>query len=71
VVSRRADILPQPYLEARAKHDFKNSLDKLDDLNYVVEGMIASEDYPDLVGTYWKAFAAIDLSTALLLELEQ
>jgi SnoaL-like polyketide cyclase len=39
---------------AGAKHDLKNSLDKLDDLNYVVEAMIASEAYPDLVGTYWK-----------------
>jgi len=39
---------------AGAKNDLKNSLDKLDDLNYVVEAMIASEWYPDLVGTYWK-----------------
>ena len=39
---------------AGARHDLKNSLDKLDDLNYVVEAMIASEAYPDLVGTYWK-----------------
>jgi predicted SnoaL-like aldol condensation-catalyzing enzyme len=39
---------------AGAKNDLKNSLDKLDDLNYVVEAMIASETYPDLVGTYWK-----------------
>jgi predicted ester cyclase len=39
---------------AGAKNDLKNSLDKLDDLNYVVEAMIASELYPDLVGTYWK-----------------
>jgi predicted ester cyclase len=37
-----------------AKNDFKNSLDKLDDFNYVVEAMIASESYPDLVGAYWK-----------------
>jgi predicted SnoaL-like aldol condensation-catalyzing enzyme len=29
-------------------------LDRLDDLNYVVEEMIASPAYPDLVGTYWK-----------------
>jgi hypothetical protein len=35
---------------AGAKNDLKNSLDKLDDLNYVVEAMIASEAYPDLVG---------------------
>lgn len=39
---------------AGAKNDLKNSLDKLDDLNYLVEAMIASEGYPDLVGTYWK-----------------
>lgn len=39
---------------AGAKNDLKNSLDKLDDSNYVVEAMIASESYPDLVGTYWK-----------------
>jgi predicted ester cyclase len=37
-----------------AKRDLKYSLDKLDDLNYVVEAMIASEAYPDLVGAYWK-----------------
>ena len=39
---------------AGAKNDLKNSLDKFDDLNYVVEAMIASPFYPDLVGTYWK-----------------
>ena len=39
---------------AGAKNDLKNSLDKLDDLNYVVEPMIASEAYPDIVGAYWK-----------------
>ena len=33
---------------AGAKNDLKNSLDKLDDLNYLVEAMIASEGYPDL-----------------------
>ena len=37
-----------------SKNDLRYSLDKLDDLNYVVEDMIASEAYPDLVGTYWK-----------------
>ena len=37
-----------------AKNDLRFSLDKLDDLNYVVEAMIASPAYPDLVGTYWK-----------------
>jgi SnoaL-like polyketide cyclase len=39
---------------AGAKNHLKNSLDKLDDLNYVIEAMIASESYPDLVCTYWK-----------------
>jgi hypothetical protein len=39
---------------AGAKNDLKYSLDRLDDLNYVVEDMIASPAYPDLVGTYWK-----------------
>ena len=37
-----------------AKNDLENSLAKLHDLNYVVEAMIASPSYPDLVGTYWK-----------------
>ena len=37
-----------------AKNDLRYSLDKLDDLNYVVEDMIASPAYPELVGTYWK-----------------
>jgi predicted ester cyclase len=39
---------------AGAKHDLRNSLDKLKEFNYVVEAMIASEAYPDLVGAYWK-----------------
>jgi hypothetical protein len=33
---------------AGAKNDLKNSLNKLDELNYVVEAMISSS------GTYWK-----------------
>jgi predicted ester cyclase len=37
-----------------AKNDLRYSLNKLDDLNYVIEDMIASPAYPDLVGTYWK-----------------
>lgn len=37
-----------------AKNDLKFSLDRLDDLKYVVEEMIASPAYPDLVGAYWK-----------------
>jgi hypothetical protein len=37
-----------------AKNDLKFSLDRLDDLKYVVEEMNASPAYPDLVGAYWK-----------------
>jgi predicted SnoaL-like aldol condensation-catalyzing enzyme len=37
-----------------AKNDLRYSLDRLDDLSYVVEDLIASPAYPDLVGTYWK-----------------
>jgi predicted ester cyclase len=37
-----------------AKNDLRNSLDKFEDFNYVIEDLIASEAYPDLVGTYWK-----------------
>ena len=37
-----------------AKNDLKNSLDRFDDLNYMVDAMIASPAYPDLVGAYWK-----------------
>ena len=32
----------------------RNSLDKFEDFNYVIEDLIASEAYPDLVGTFWK-----------------
>jgi predicted ester cyclase len=39
---------------AGAKNDLKNALDKLDELRYVVEELIASPNYPDLVGAYWK-----------------
>src|SRR5215218_10655389 len=39
---------------AGAKNDLKYSLDKLDEFKYVVEAMIASAAYPDLVGAYWK-----------------
>ena len=49
---------------AGAKNDLKNSLDKLDDLNYVVEAMIASPSYPDLVGTYWKGSLTRKKSTS-------
>jgi predicted ester cyclase len=37
-----------------AKNDLKYSLDKCDELSYVVEELIASPSYPDLVGAYWK-----------------
>jgi predicted ester cyclase len=37
-----------------AKNDLRYSLNKLDALNYVVEAIVASEAYPDLVGAYWK-----------------
>jgi len=49
---------------AGAKNDLKNSLDKLDDLNYVVEAMIASPGYPDIVGTYWKGSLTPKKSTS-------
>jgi predicted ester cyclase len=39
---------------AGAKNDLKYSLDKLDELSYVIEELIASPNYPDLVGAYWK-----------------
>jgi predicted ester cyclase len=37
-----------------AKNDLKYSLDKCEELSYVVEDLIASPNYPDLVGAYWK-----------------
>jgi predicted ester cyclase len=39
---------------AGAKNDLRYSLDKLDDISYVIEELIASPNYPDLVGAYWK-----------------
>ena len=39
---------------AGAKNDLKNALDKLDELSYIIEELIASPNYPDLVGAYWK-----------------
>ncbi|MFY9868710.1 MAG: hypothetical protein WAK17_03235 [Candidatus Nitrosopolaris sp.] len=44
---------------AGAKNDL-NLLDKSDDFNFEVEAMIASEAYPDLVGTYWKGSLTIE-----------
>ena len=49
---------------AGAKNDLKNSLNKLDDLNYVVEAMISSPGYPDLVGAYWKGSLTSKASTS-------
>jgi hypothetical protein len=42
------------YMGSPGRGRYRYSLDKLDDLNYVVEDMIASPAYPDLVDTYWK-----------------
>jgi hypothetical protein len=42
-------------------------LDKLDDLNYVVEDMIASPAYPDFVGTYWKGTVRVASPQIILL----
>lgn len=39
---------------ASAQNDLKYSLDKLDDLNCMVEELIASSNYPDLEGAYRK-----------------
>ena len=49
---------------AGAKNDLKNSLDKFDDINYTIEAMIASEAYPDLVGTYWKGSCTPNAATS-------
>ena len=49
---------------AGAKNDLKNSLDKFDDINYTIEEMIASEAYPDLVGTYWKGSLTPNATTS-------
>jgi hypothetical protein len=39
---------------AGAKHDFRNSLNNLEEFNYVIEALIATEYHLDLVGAYWK-----------------
>ncbi len=49
---------------AGAKNDLKNSLDRFDDINYTIEEMIASEAYPDLVGTYWKGSLTPNAATS-------
>jgi predicted ester cyclase len=49
---------------AGAKNDLDNSLDKFDEINYIIEEMIASEAYPDLVGTYWKGSLTPKVTTA-------
>ena len=43
---------------AGAKNDLKHLLKKSDDFSYVIEAMVASDSYPDLVGTYWKGSVA-------------
>jgi predicted ester cyclase len=37
-----------------AKNDLRYSMEKCDDFSYVVEELIASPNYPDFVGAYWK-----------------
>jgi hypothetical protein len=49
---------------AGAKNDLKNSLNKLNDLNYVVEAMISSPGYSDLVSAYWKGSLTSEASTS-------
>ena len=45
-----------------AKND-RNSLNKLDELHYTVEELIASASYPDLVGAYWKGSLTSKMSS--------
>jgi len=51
---------------AGAKNDLKYSLDKLEDFSYVVEELIASPNYPDLVGAYWKGTLTLKTTSALI-----
>ncbi len=51
-----------------AKNDLKNSLIKFDDINYIIEEMIASAAYPDLVGTYWKGSLTPNATTSEILK---
>jgi SnoaL-like polyketide cyclase len=53
---------------AGAKNDLKNSLNKFEDINYIIEGMIASAAYPDLVGTYWKGSLTSNVTTSETLQ---
>ena len=53
---------------AGAKNDLKNSLDKFDDINYIIEAMIASAAYPDLLGTYWKGSLTPNVTTSETLQ---
>jgi predicted ester cyclase len=53
---------------AGAKNDLKNSLDKFHDINYTIEEMVASEAYPDLVGTYWKGYCTPNITTSETLQ---
>jgi predicted ester cyclase len=47
-----------------AKTDLRFSLSKFDDISYTIETMIASEAYPDLVGTYWKGSLTPNAATS-------
>ena len=66
------DIISPDYIDhgnngkgiAGAKNDLKNSLDKFEDINYIIEAMIASAAYPDLVGTYWKGSLTPNATTS-------
>ncbi|HEU4822041.1 MAG TPA: ester cyclase [Nitrososphaeraceae archaeon] len=70
------DIISPDYVDhgnngrgiAGAKNDLKFSLDKFDDINYVIEEMIASEAYPDLVGVYWKGSLTPNVTTSKTLQ---
>jgi predicted ester cyclase len=53
---------------AGAKDDLKFSLSKFDDISYTIEAMIASEAYPDLVGTYWKGSCTPNATTSKTLQ---
>jgi hypothetical protein len=39
-------------------------LDRLDELNYVVEELIASQNYPNIVGAYWKGTLTLKATSA-------
>src|ERR687897_3166736 len=53
---------------AGAKNDLKFSLSKFDDINYIIEDMIASPGYPDLVGTYLEGSCTPNATTSKTLQ---